>query len=243
MFPALVGRHEAWARGRRDGPAAARRDPCPSCTSILDSLDGAATTSPSLSTWPSPSPDGAPAGPVRSGSTAMQTHLPADRSKRTCKSQVFVKRLKGFEPSTFCMASSSYRTGHDQEPPANARMSAGRRCQRQSREVTRLPGVWAPNGHPGLSPQEPRKRTRQRRYDGSARALVGNGWALSSSWSTASSGGRRTSSTQRDVTARRGGPVALVVIATSVESLDDVLIPSLLQVGCQRGPGRLAEQR
>jgi hypothetical protein len=29
--------------------------------------------------------------------------------------QDFSKRLKGFEPSTFCMASSSHETGHHKE--------------------------------------------------------------------------------------------------------------------------------
>ena len=36
--------------------------------------------------------------------------------------QAFSKRLKGFEASTFCMASSSYGPGQHNEPPANARI-------------------------------------------------------------------------------------------------------------------------
>jgi hypothetical protein len=32
----------------------------------------------------------------------------------------FGERLMGFEPTTFCMVSSSYGTGHRKEPPANA---------------------------------------------------------------------------------------------------------------------------
>jgi hypothetical protein len=41
---------------------------------------------------------------------------------QACKCAPFRKRLKGFEPSTFCMASSSYGTEHRKEPPANARI-------------------------------------------------------------------------------------------------------------------------
>jgi 3-hydroxy-9,10-secoandrosta-1,3,5(10)-triene-9,17-dione monooxygenase reductase component len=42
---------------------------------------------------------------VRFGSGAKQTHKPTARTKKTCKRRPFAKRLKGFEPSTFCMAS------------------------------------------------------------------------------------------------------------------------------------------
>jgi hypothetical protein len=47
------------------------------------------------------------AQPVPNDYPAMQTHQPTARIKKTCKCRPFVKRLKGFEPSTFCMASSS----------------------------------------------------------------------------------------------------------------------------------------
>jgi hypothetical protein len=38
----------------------------------------------------------------------MQTHQPTARTKTTCKCRPSLKRLKGFEPSTFCMASSRW---------------------------------------------------------------------------------------------------------------------------------------
>ena len=38
---------------------------------------------------------------------ATQTHQPTAHTKKTCKRRPFRKRLKGFEASTFCMASSS----------------------------------------------------------------------------------------------------------------------------------------
>jgi hypothetical protein len=36
---------------------------------------------------------------------STQTHQPAAPTKKTCKCRPSAKRLKGFEPSTFCMAS------------------------------------------------------------------------------------------------------------------------------------------
>jgi hypothetical protein len=36
-----------------------------------------------------------------------QTHYPTARTKKTCKCRPFQKRLMGFEPTTFCMASST----------------------------------------------------------------------------------------------------------------------------------------
>ena len=44
-----------------------------------------------------------PAGPV--SVRREQTHKPAARTKKACKCRPSWKRLKGFEPSTFCMAS------------------------------------------------------------------------------------------------------------------------------------------
>jgi hypothetical protein len=42
---------------------------------------------------------------VRFRPGAMQTHKPTAPTKKTCKRGPLEKRLKGFEPSTFCMAS------------------------------------------------------------------------------------------------------------------------------------------
>jgi hypothetical protein len=41
------------------------------------------------------------------GWSATQTHYATARTKKTCKRRPFGKRLMGFEPTTFCMASSS----------------------------------------------------------------------------------------------------------------------------------------
>ena len=42
---------------------------------------------------------------VRNQSDRMQRNKATARTKKTCKCRPFRKRLKGFEPSTFCMAS------------------------------------------------------------------------------------------------------------------------------------------
>jgi hypothetical protein len=46
---------------------------------------------------------------VRNQSDRMQRNKATAATKNTCKTRVFRKRLKGFEPSTFCMASSCSR--------------------------------------------------------------------------------------------------------------------------------------
>jgi|SRR5215211_668258 len=50
------------------------------------------------------SPRAAPRVP--NGYPATQTHQPTVYTKKACKCRPFRERLKGFEPSTFCMASS-----------------------------------------------------------------------------------------------------------------------------------------
>ena len=42
--------------------------------------------------------------PLPTGYPSMQTHQPTAHTKKTCKRRPFQERLKGFEPSTFCMA-------------------------------------------------------------------------------------------------------------------------------------------
>jgi hypothetical protein len=65
-------------------------------------------------------PDGAPfAG-------SQWVHADADaladwRDEKACKSQVFGKRLMGFEPTTFCMASSLCGDADCPDIPANGR--------------------------------------------------------------------------------------------------------------------------
>jgi hypothetical protein len=51
----------------------------------------------------------------------------ADRpTKKACKSRAFTKRLMGFEPTTFCMASSSLDSERALNVPANRPVSAAR---------------------------------------------------------------------------------------------------------------------
>jgi hypothetical protein len=74
--------------------------------------------------------------------------LPGTR-KAPANRGLFGERLKGFEPSTFCMASRSYGCPSAPISPANARVL---RCGCHfaiPRRSTRVHGGWAPNGHPG----------------------------------------------------------------------------------------------
>jgi hypothetical protein len=50
--------------------------------------------------------------------TATQTHLPAGESK-DLQIAAFLKRLMGFEPTTFCMASRAWEAGVYHNVPAN----------------------------------------------------------------------------------------------------------------------------
>src|SRR4029453_4647898 len=61
----------------------------------------------------------APLPRVRFRSGTTQTHQPTARTKKTCNCRPFRKRLKGLEPSTFCMASSSSGPLRSPEMPAN----------------------------------------------------------------------------------------------------------------------------
>ena len=49
--------------------------------------------------------------PVPNGCLAARRHQPTTPTKKTCKCRPFPKRLKGFEPSTFCMASRTCISG------------------------------------------------------------------------------------------------------------------------------------
>jgi hypothetical protein len=49
-----------------------------------------------------------------------QTNKATAATKKTCKCRPFAKRLKGFEPSTFCMASSLWDWVETLNIPANA---------------------------------------------------------------------------------------------------------------------------
>jgi hypothetical protein len=76
--------------------------------------------------WPATSPflrsGGQPGRPRLSNHCPMtQTHYPTARVKKTCKCRSFRERLKGFEPSTFCMASRTWRDADCADIPANER--------------------------------------------------------------------------------------------------------------------------
>jgi hypothetical protein len=64
-----------------------------------------------------------PAPPVPNRYPAAQTHQPTARTKKTCKCNPFQERLKGFEPSTFCMASSAGGALLSNFIPANRSLS------------------------------------------------------------------------------------------------------------------------
>jgi hypothetical protein len=53
-----------------------------------------------------------------------QTHQPTASTKKTCKCRPFRERLKGFEPSTFCMASRAWGSRWRRDFPANERVPA-----------------------------------------------------------------------------------------------------------------------
>jgi hypothetical protein len=99
--------------------------------------------------------------PLPNGYPLTQTHYPPAETEKTCKCRTFQKRLKGFEPSTFCMASRACVSCSTRISPANAAI-LGSEARSQfpgfQREFT---GVQAPNGHPdgGLGRnQKPRRR-------------------------------------------------------------------------------------
>jgi hypothetical protein len=60
---------------------------------------------------------------VRSQSGRMQTNKATAETKKTCKYGPFAKRLMGFEPTTFCMASRTRGDADWPDLPANERLS------------------------------------------------------------------------------------------------------------------------
>jgi hypothetical protein len=66
-----------------------------------------------------------------------------DRTKKTCKSQVFSKRLMGLEPTTFCMAIVC-------EFRINA-CFCGFRLNPITGDYRGFAGYWSPNGPPGYA--------------------------------------------------------------------------------------------
>jgi hypothetical protein len=91
---------------------------------------------------PSESYPGRPSPPVRNQSPATQTHNPTDDAKKTCKCRPSWKRLKGFEPSTFCMASRTWHDPDCADIPANKGVSPSRVAADNPR--------FSPRNHGGL---------------------------------------------------------------------------------------------
>jgi hypothetical protein len=69
-------------------------------------------------------------------------NAPADCAhEKDLQMQAFSKRLKGFEPSTFCMASSRSAQENHGEMPANRRISASLMPDAASSNCVELSGV------------------------------------------------------------------------------------------------------
>ena len=88
-------------RGRRRTPIESNPRPSAACTK---------TSCPWREEWPANGLLLGRIGQLRAPRLSIhcqlkQTHSPTAPSKKTCKCRPFAKRLKGFEPSTFCMAS------------------------------------------------------------------------------------------------------------------------------------------
>jgi hypothetical protein len=69
---------------------------------------------------------------------------------------LFRERLKGFEPSTFCMASSTRISRSGPNNPANKRFSAPARARRNTRHSPRDHGGFRTQTGPSLVVSEPR---------------------------------------------------------------------------------------
>ena len=86
--------------------------------------------------------------------------------KKTCKCRLFRKRLKGFEPSTFCMASSVWRTGLGSSVPSKGSCFWSRAA----------PG-WCPGVRADLRQLEDRLRTGRKSAEQERTAEAGAGAA------------------------------------------------------------------
>ena len=109
---------------------------------------------------------------VRSQSDSTQTHKPTAHAKKSCKCKPFLKRLMGFEPTTFCMASRTCS-------PDSVRKVAGNSGFPRYRRGVGFPGFhWETTGlgHRmgtraglvGVGGFEPRSRDHERERAGTA---------------------------------------------------------------------------
>ena len=123
-----------------------------------------------MTDWPS----------VRIQSPATQTHYPTAKTKKTCKCRSSRERLKGFEPSTFCMASRTCSTGFPRFIPANRQFLGHWALAAIARYSTRdhgslctecVPGGWArPQTRPADGAEPGCRRRRHRHHPAFARA-------------------------------------------------------------------------
>jgi hypothetical protein len=75
-----------------------------------------------------------------------QTHNPTDDAEKACYCRPFLKRLMGFEPTTFCMASRAWGYADCIDIPANKgvqRPRAAAAIPAFHREITRVWGLKA----------------------------------------------------------------------------------------------------
>jgi len=66
----------------------------------------------------------------------------------------FLRAAEGIRTLDLLHGKQYYGPGYHEAPPANARIRARGRRQRQTANSRRLPRVWAPNRHPVVSPRE-----------------------------------------------------------------------------------------
>src|SRR5918994_2160327 len=92
---------------------------------------------------------------VRFRSGAPQTHYSTATTKKTCKCRPFPKRLKGFEPSTFCMASSTRTSRPAPNNAANKPFSAPTRARGNTRHSPGDHGGFRTQTGPSLVVPEP----------------------------------------------------------------------------------------
>jgi hypothetical protein len=87
----------------------------------------------------------------------MQTHNPAHDAKKTCRRRPSRERLKGFEPSTFCMASRTLASRSTLNDPAKKPFSAAPAARRKARHSPGNHGGFRTETGPSLAPPSPRE--------------------------------------------------------------------------------------
>jgi hypothetical protein len=93
---------------------------------------------------------------VRFKSDRAQTHLATAPTKKTCKCRPFLKRLKGFEPSTFCMASGTRAPRSALNDPAKEPFFAPAAACRKARHSSGNHGGFRTETGPSMASPSPR---------------------------------------------------------------------------------------